>query len=96
MILEMFEGERDQEGDSKILNGDQLFITYRIDVCIAKGLKLLLDFFHDCLNSMRVVIPEVLIEEIPVEFDKKPQDWCLMLNQCRTVGIEGLDHLSQR
>jgi len=97
MILELLEGQCDQEGDSEVLDRDHLaLLGYRVDVRVAKGLKLLLEFFHDYLNSRGIVISEVLVEEIPVEFDQKPQDGCLILNQGRALGIEGLNHLIQR
>ena len=96
MILELLEGQSDQEGDSEVLDRDHLLLGSRVDVRVAEGLKLLLEFFHYCLNSRGIVIAEVLVEEVPVEFDQKPQDGCLILNQGRGVGIEGLNYLSQR
>lgn len=96
MILELLEGQCDQEGDSEILDRDNLLLGYRIDVRVVEGLKLLLELLNYCLNCLGIVIAEVLVEEVPVELDEKPQDWCLLLNQGRTVDIEGLNYLSQR
>lgn len=96
MILELLEGQCDQEGDSEILDRDNLLLGYRIDFRVVEGLKLLLEFLNYCLNCLGIVIAEVLVEEVPVELDEKPQDWCLLLNQGRTVDIEGLNYFSQR
>ena len=96
MILELLQGQSDQEGDPEILDRDHLLIGSRVYVRVAEGLKLLLEFFNDCLNCLGIVIAEVLVEEVPVEFDEEPQDGCLILNQGRGVGIEGLNYLSQR
>jgi hypothetical protein len=96
VILELLEGQCDQEGDSIILDRDNLLLGYRIDVRVVEGLKLLLELLNYCLNCLGIVIAEVLVEEVPVELDEKPQDWCLLLNQGRTVDIEGLNYLSQR
>jgi hypothetical protein len=96
VILELLEGQCDQEGDSEILDRDNLLLGYRIDVRVVEGLKLLLELLNYCLNCLGIVIAEVLVEEVPVELDEKPQDWCLLLNQGRTVDIEGLNYLSQR
>ena len=97
MILELLQCQSDQEGDSEVLDRDHLaLLGYRVEVRFAEGLKLPLELFYDCLNSLGIVIAEVLVEEVPVEFDEKPQDGCLILNQGRGAGIEDLNYLSQR
>ena len=99
MILELFEGQSDQEGDSEILHRDHLLVFQLrcwIDVRVIEKLKLVLKFCNGCLNSLGIVFAEVLVEEVPVEFYKKPQNGFLMVNQGRGVDVEGLDHLIQR
>ena len=70
VVLQLAQGEGDQEGHPEILQRDGL--ACRVDVRFGECPELLLQLIADTLNRRSPVIPQILVEIVPVELNEKP------------------------